>query len=209
MNCNYSLYLVTDRAILEGRDLYHAVEAALQGGVTLVQLREKHTSSRDFYQIALGLKDLTCKYQVPLLINDRLDIALAVDADGIHIGQEDLPLQVVREMLGPQKIVGYSVANIEEAVYGERNGADYLGAGPVYATQTKSTPIEPLGVEGLRSIKEAVSIPVVGIGGINVRNVSQVRRSGVDGISVVSAILGSFNPANASRELYTAWHKKD
>jgi len=187
--------------------LHQAVESALRGGVTLVQLREKQTSSRDFYQIALALKGLTAKYKVPLLINDRLDIALAVDADGIHIGQEDLPLRVARRLLGPQKIIGYSVSNTKEALYGERNGADYLGAGPIYSTTTKAVTIEPLGVEGLRSIKESVSIPVVGIGGINLNNVREVKKSGADGVSIVSGILGSCDQTRTSRELFDAWQK--
>ncbi|SFG23033.1 thiamine-phosphate pyrophosphorylase [Desulfotomaculum arcticum] len=207
MKCDYSLYLVTDRAILGGRDLGQAVEDALRGGVTLVQLREKDTSSRDFYQIALALKDLAVKYQVPLIINDRLDIALAVDADGIHIGQEDLPLQVARCLLGPEKIIGYSVSNIEEAVYGEKYGADYLGAGPVYTTTTKAVTIQPLGVEGLRNIKNSVSIPVVGIGGINLDNVREVKKSGADGVSIVSGILGSLDPDCTSRKLCEAWQQ--
>ncbi|WP_449241057.1 thiamine phosphate synthase [Desulfoscipio gibsoniae] len=207
MPCDYSLYLVTDRAILEGRDLFQAVESALRGGVTLVQLREKEISSRDFYQTALALKDLTVKYKVPLLINDRLDIALAVDADGIHIGREDLPVQVARRLLGPQKIIGYSVSDIEEAIYGAKNGADYLGAGPVYTTTTKAVTVEPLGMEGLRSIKESVSIPVVGIGGINLNNIREVKKSGADGASIVSGILGSGDPARTSRELCDAWRK--
>ena len=207
MKCNYSLYLVTDRAILKGRDLCQAVEGALRGGVTLVQLREKEVASRDFYQIALVLKELTVKYKVPLLINDRLDIALAVSADGIHIGQEDLPLQVARRILGPEKIIGYSVSNTEEAVYGEKYGADYLGAGPVYNTTTKAIIIPPLGVEGLRNIKESVSIPVVGIGGINLDNVGEVKQSGADGVSIVSGILGSLDPAETSRELREAWQQ--
>ncbi len=208
MKCDYSLYLITDRAILGGRDLFQAVESALRGGVTLVQLREKQISSRDFYQIALALKGLTVKYKVPLLINDRLDIALAVDADGIHIGQEDLPIQAARNFLGPQKIIGYSVSSVDEAIYGEKNGADYLGAGPVYVTTTKNVAVEPLGVEGLRGIKESVSIPVVGIGGVNLSNVSEVKKSGADGVAIVSGILGSFDPDRTSRKLCDAWRKK-
>ncbi|WP_027364896.1 thiamine phosphate synthase [Desulfotruncus alcoholivorax] len=207
MKCDYSLYLVTDRAVLGSRDLCQAVEDALRGGVTLVQLREKETSSRDFYQIALALKDLTVKYQVPLIINDRLDIALAVDAGGIHIGQEDLPLQVARRILGPEKIIGYSVSNIEEAVYGEKYGADYLGAGPVYHTTTKVVTIQPLGAEGLRDIKKSVSIPVVGIGGINLDNVKEVKKSGADGVAIVSGILGSPDPGRISGELCAAWQE--
>ena len=120
MKCDYTLYLVTDREILKGRDLLQAVEEALAGGVTLVQLREKDASSREFYELAVSMKNLAAGYGVPLIINDRLDIALAVEADGIHIGQEDLPLPVVRRLLGPDKIIGYSVSNVEEARYGEK-----------------------------------------------------------------------------------------
>ncbi|HZX46231.1 MAG TPA: thiamine phosphate synthase, partial [Clostridia bacterium] len=149
MKCDYRLYLVTDREILKGRDLLQAVEEALSGGVTLVQLREKDASSREFYQLAVSMKNLTAEYGVPLIINDRLDIALAVEADGIHIGQEDLPLPVVRRLLGPDKIIGYSVSNIEEACYGEKHGADYLGAGPVFATATKKVSTPTLGPAGL------------------------------------------------------------
>ena len=207
MRYDYSLYLVTDRGILGGRDLCRAVEAAISGGVTLVQLREKEIASREFYQIALALRALTARYKVPLLINDRLDIALAVDADGIHIGREDLPLQAARKILGPGKIIGYSVSSIEEAVYGERIGADYLGAGPVYMTATKAVTTDPLGVEGLKRIKESVAIPVVGIGGINRDNVREVRKSGADGVSVVSGILGSSDPARASRLILDFWQK--
>lgn len=207
MKFDYSLYLVTDRAVLAGRDLCRAVEAALSGGVTLVQVREKDASSRDFYQIALALRDLTSRYRVPLLINDRLDIALAVDAEGIHIGLEDLPLPAARRILGPGKIIGYSASSVEDAVYGEKNGADYLGAGPVYMTATKAVDIEPLGVEGLRRIKHSVSIPVVGIGGINRDNVREVRKSGADGVSVVSGILGSSDPARASRLIRDSWQQ--
>lgn len=203
----YSLYLVTDRNIIGQRNFYQTVEEALSGGVTLVQLREKETSGRDFYQTALALKELTARYNVPLLINDRLDIALAVDADGVHIGQQDLPLPVARQLLGPQKIIGYSVSTVAEAQYGEKHGADYLGAGPFYATTTKAVSIQPLGVEGLRAIKQAVSVPVVGIGGINPENVREVKKSGADGIAVVSAILGSSDPQKASMELYRAWQQ--
>jgi len=205
MKCDYSLYLVTDRAILGGRDLCRAVEAAISGGVTLVQVREKDVSSREFYQIALALRDLTARYQVPLLINDRLDIALAVDADGIHIGREDLPLGEARRVLRPGKIIGYSVSDVGEAVYGEKNGADYLGAGPVYMTSTKEVDIEPLGVEGLRRIKQSVAIPVVGIGGINRDNVREAGKSGADGVAVISGILGGSDPARASRLIRYAW----
>ncbi|NLW06911.1 MAG: thiamine phosphate synthase [Clostridia bacterium] len=205
MKCDYSLYLVTDRGILKGRSLLQAVEEALAGGVTLVQLREKDICSRDFYQLGLAMKELTARFGVPLLINDRLDIALAVDADGVHIGQEDLPLAVVRRLIGPDKIVGYSVSNPTEARYGEKNGADYLGAGPVYVTSTKKVDIEPLGPAGLRQITAAVSIPVVGIGGINLNNIQKIKNSGLAGVSIVSGILGSDDPGRTARLIRQQW----
>lgn len=205
MKCDYRLYLVTDREILKGRDLLQAVEEALSGGVTLVQLREKDASSREFYQLAVSMKNLTAEYGVPLIINDRLDIALAVEADGIHIGQEDLPLPVVRRLLGPDKIIGYSVSNIEEACYGEKHGADYLGAGPVFATATKKVSTPTLGSAGLKRIKEMVSIPVVGIGGINLENIKEIRSTGVDGVSIVSGILGSDRPGHTALLIRRMW----
>ena len=205
MACDYRLYLVTDREVLKGRDLLQAVEEALAGGVTLVQLREKDASGREFYQLAVSMKNLAARFGVPLLINDRLDIALAVQADGIHIGQGDLPLPVARKLLGPGKIIGYSVSNTEEARYGEKHGADYLGAGPVFTTATKKVSTPTLGPAGLKRIKEMVSIPVVGIGGINLGNVKEVRNSGIDGVSIVSGILGSDQPGHTASLIRRAW----
>ncbi len=145
MNFDYSIYLVTDRGLLQGRDLLDAVADAIEGCVTLIQLREKDVSSREFHQIALRIKELAHSRGVPLLINDRLDIALAVDADGLHIGQDDLPVQVARKLLGPDKILGLLVSNTAEAVQGEREGADYLGAGAVFNTTSKDVSISPIG----------------------------------------------------------------
>lgn len=207
MPVDYSVYLVTDRGMLRDIVLCSAVEKAIKGGVTLLQLREKDAGSGEFYNIALEIKKLADSHGVPLIINDRLDIALAVDADGLHIGQEDLPLEVARALLGPGKILGYSVSNVAEAVYGEKNGADYLGAGPVYHTGSKATEIEPIGAVGLKKIKESVSIPVVGIGGIGMSNIDEVKKSGIDGISVISAILASNNIEAAARELKCAWRQ--
>ncbi|MGI6453894.1 MAG: thiamine phosphate synthase [Syntrophomonadaceae bacterium] len=208
MLIDYSLYLVTDRGILKGKDLFKSVEEAIKGGVTLVQLREKDTSSLEFYNLALRMKELVHSYNIPLIINDRLDIALAVDADGIHIGQGDLPLEIVRRLVGPKKIVGYSVANVDQALYGENHGADYLGVGPVYPTDSKLDTGEPILLTGLRMIKEAVSIPVVGIGGIGLSNLKEVKSSGIDGISVISAILGSEDIAGTSKKLISLWREK-
>lgn len=207
MPVDYSLYLVTDRGILKGRDLFQAVEEAIKGGVTLVQLREKDISSRDFYHIALKIKEVVHYHHIPLIINDRLDIALAADADGLHIGQDDLPLKVARKLLGPGKILGYSVSNAEEARFGEQNGADYLGAGTVYPTGSKADVGELIGADGLRSIKQSVSIPVVGIGGIGISNLEEVKVTGIDGISLISAILGSDDIEGTSRRLINLWRK--
>ena len=207
MEIDYSVYLVTDRRILQGRDLLDAVAEAIEGGVTLIQLREKEVSSREFYQIALKVKELAHSREVPLLINDRLDIALAVNADGLHIGQEDLPLKVARKLLGPDKIIGLSVSNLEDAVQGEKEGADYLGAGAVYPTTSKDVSESPIGPDGLKKIKDAVSIPVVGIGGINLFNIEEVKRTGVDGVAVISAIMGAPDIKDAARKLADAWRR--
>jgi thiamine-phosphate pyrophosphorylase len=207
VDVDYTLYLVTDRDILGDRDLFTAVEEALKGGVTMLQLREKTASSRDFYQLAVRMKELAAAYQVPLIINDRLDIALAADAGGLHVGQDDLPVAVARRILGPGKILGYSVSTVEEAIYGEQNGADYLGASPVYATGSKVDAGSPIGIDGLRQIKQSVAIPVVGIGGIGEANILDVKRAGVDGASVISAIMGSRDLKRAASALIAAWRQ--
>jgi len=203
---DYRLYLVTDRGIVGGRDFLKAIAEALEGGVTLLQLREKEISSADFYRLAVQVKELAHAYRVPLIINDRLDIALAIDADGLHIGQDDLPLAVARRLLGPDKILGYSVSTLEEARYGEENGADYLGAGPVYWTGSKSDIGETIGLTGLQQIKQAVAIPVVGIAGIGAANLPAVKSTGVDGVSLISAILGQADIAQAARSLIDLWN---
>ncbi|MCL5056561.1 MAG: thiamine phosphate synthase [Actinobacteria bacterium] len=207
MPVDYTLYLVTDRGILKGKDLFSAVEEAIAGGVTLVQLREKDISSLDFYNIALKLREVTKYHGVPLIINDRLDIALAADADGLHVGQEDLPVRDARRLLGEDKILGYSVTTIEEAVFGQTNGADYLGAGPVYPTGSKADAAPPIGIDQLKRIKDSVSLPVVAIGGIGAANIKEIKASGVDGVSLISAILGSNDIKEASGRLVELWTK--
>ena len=208
MHVDYSVYLVTDRGILDGRDLFKAVENAIQGGASLIQLREKDISSRGFYELAVQIKKLVNSYNVPLIINDRIDIALAVEADGLHIGQEDIPLGIARKIMGPDKIIGYSVSNLEQAIFGEKNGADYLGAGPVYPTGSKADAGAPIGTRNLKAIKERVSIPVVAIGGVSSANISEVRKTGVDGVSVISAILGSQDIAEAAKNITALWKGK-
>lgn len=205
MPIDYTLYLVTDRGILKGRDIFKATEDAIKGGVTLLQLREKDISTLDFYNIALKMKIISKHYNVPLIINDRLDIALAVDADGLHIGQDDMPIEIARKLLGENKLLGYSVANAKQAIYGEKNGADYLGAGPVYPTGSKSDAGKPIGIDGLKIIRNSVSIPIVGIGGISLSNISEVKSSGIDGISLISAILENDDIEGTSKILLNKW----
>jgi len=200
INWDYSLYLVTDRGFIGSRELSLCVEEAIQGGTTMVQIREKIASSRKFYKEALKIKDICKKYRVPFIVNDRMDIALAVDADGLHLGQDDLPIEIARNYFGKDKIIGISVSSVEEAVLAEKQGANYLGAGAVFPTGTKAD-ANYVSPEKLKKITDAVSIPVVAIGGINASNALQVMAGGIDGISVVSAILGRADILQASREL--------
>jgi thiamine-phosphate pyrophosphorylase len=184
---DYRLYLVTDRMALRGRALLPCVEAAINGGVTLVQLREKEMSTAAFYELAVQLKALCHKYRIPFLVNDRLDIALAVDADGVHIGQTDMPLEQARKLLGPDKLIGVSVFTREEALLAQAMGADYLGVGAVFPTPSKAD-AHFVSLGELAKIKAAVTLPVIAIGGITAANVQQAARS-VDGVAVISAIL--------------------
>ena len=197
---NYKLYLVTDRNLLKNTDLYTAVEEAIEGGVTLVQLREKNMSTLEFYNEAVDIKKVTDRYNVPLLINDRLDIALAVDAAGLHIGQSDMPAAVARKLLGVDKILGVSARTVDEAVEAEKDGADYLGVGAVFPTTSKDD-ADSVSFEILKQIKETVSIPVVAIGGINEKNAAMLKPANIDGISVISAILGFDDIRNAAKRL--------
>jgi len=197
---DYSLYLVTDRDLLGGKDLVATVEQAILGGVSLVQIREKNASSLNFFQTALLLKKLTERYKIPLIVNDRLDIALAVEADGLHIGQEDLPLSAARKILGPNKIIGVSAATLEEALAAQAGGADYLGVGAMFPTATKDN-ADRVSLQTLADIKRQVSIPVVAIGGINESNISQVMASGIEGVAVVSVIIASDDPQGSAQKL--------
>lgn len=201
MDINYKLYLITDRSFLNGRSLKDCVEAAIKGGVTLVQVREKDASTREFYKIAKEVKESTSKYNIPLLINDRIDIALAIDAEGVHLGQSDMPIKLARKILGEDKIIGISANTLEEALEAQKAGADYLGIGPVFYTGTKKDIDEPIGVHGLKEITQNIRIPSVAIGGINKENAESVLETGVNGISVISAILGSEDIEKASIEL--------
>lgn len=201
---DYCLYLCTDRRLMTSPTIEASVESALRGGTTVIQLREKDCSSREFYELGLRVKKITERYNAPLIINDRVDIALAVGAAGVHVGQGDLPCKVVREIVGPDMIVGVSAATLEEAVRAEQDGADYLGVGAMYATATK-TDTRPVSMEELLKIRAAVKIPIVVIGGINKQTLGNFKGTGVDGLAVVSAIVAQPDPEAAARELLRMW----
>jgi len=200
-NIDYSLCLVTDRGLSRGRTTIQIVEAALCGGVTCIQLREKTCSTREFITQALSIKDHLKRHNVPLIINDRVDIAQAVNADGVHLGQSDMPIEMAKTILKDSMIIGISAESLEDAVQAEKNGADYIGVSPIYATPTKTDAASPLGLEGLREIRKSVKIPLVGIGGLNRGNAGEVINNGADGVAVVSAIVAADNPEKAAREL--------
>ena len=185
---DYSIYLVTDEACLHGRPLLECVEEALTAGVTLVQYRAKAADGGVLYAEACKLKELCDKYNVPLIINDRLDIALAVGAAGVHLGQDDLPCAVARRLLGEDFIIGVSAHNPAEAVQAVSEGADYLGCGAVFGTATKHD-VAKLGLENLRAIRKSVAVPMVGIGGITADNYAEVLATGANGAAIVSGIL--------------------
>ena len=185
---NYSIYLVTDDGCLQGRALLDCVREALEGGVTLVQYRAKTASSAEMYNEALQLKALCDSFKVPLIINDRLDIAMAVGAAGVHLGQDDLPCAAARKILGEDYIIGVSAHNPAEAKAALQSGADYLGCGAVFGTATKAD-VKKLGTEGLEAICKAKGLPVVGIGGVTADNYREVRAAGADGAAIVSGIL--------------------
>ncbi|GAB2021999.1 thiamine phosphate synthase [Pseudolactococcus yaeyamensis] len=197
---NLNLYLVTDRGDLSEQAFLTQIEQAILGGVTCVQLREKETTSRKFYALALKVKAVTDKYHIPFLINDRLDIALAVEASGVHLGQSDLPVAVARQLLGPNKVIGISAKTVDQALAAQAGGADYLGVGAMFPTTTKVITQETTR-ETLMAITEAVQLPVVAIGGISRENCHQLVGTGIVGVAVVSEIMKSSHPRNVAAEL--------
>ena len=197
------LYLVTDENLCLGRNLEQVVEAAVHGGVTMVQLREKNLSTRQFLDRARLLHNLLKPHQIPLIINDRVDIALAIDAEGVHVGQNDMPVAEVRKLLRPEKIVGYSVENINQALEAENMQVDYLGVSPVYVTPTKEELFSQWGIDGLKALRKVSRHKLVAIGGIKESNLEAVSKAGADGIAVVSAICSAPDPEKAARNLLT------
>ena len=200
---NLLLYAVTDRHWLEGRTLHEVVKESLEGGVTFIQLREKKLDEEHFLKEAKDLKELCREYHVPFVINDNVEIAIEMDADGVHVGQSDMEAGKVREKLGPDKIIGVSCKTVEQALLAKKHGADYLGVGAMYPTGTKkdATAVTP---EALSAICQAVDIPVVAIGGINKDRLEPLKGTGVDGVAVVSAIFAAEDVEKATRELKEA-----
>ena len=198
---DYSLYLVTDRSLSKGRATREIVQAAVAGGVTCVQLREKDCGTREFIDEALALRPLLRDQDIPLIINDRLDVALAVEADGVHLGQSDMPIGMARKIAGNSLLIGISAESTDDALRAEQEGADYIGISPVFATPTKTDTAAPLGLEGVNKIRELVDIPLVGIGGINRDNAASVIEAGADGVAVVSAIVSADDPRDATKKL--------
>jgi len=195
---HFDLCLVTDRSLANGRSLLWIVAEAVKGGVTLVQLRDKTASTRALIEQARALKALLAPLRVPLLINDRIDVALATGADGAHVGEGDMPIALVRKLLGPKAIVGLSITNSAEARSEGVTLADYLGVGPIFAQSTKPDAATPLGVDGLAEIRRLTGKPIVAIGGVSATNARAVRLAGADGIAVVSAIVGAKDPMAAA-----------
>ncbi len=205
MRIDYSLYLVADTEFAAGRDLPALVSSAVEGGATVVQLRSKGLPLRDLLELADWISGRLKGTGVPLLVNDRVDVALACGAAGVHLGQEDMPVPAARKLLGAERIIGMSVNTLEEAREAEKAGADYVGLGPVFPTATKETRLAVIGPEGIARIKAALSIPVVAIGGITAANAPEIARAGADGIAVISAVLGAPDARAAAVKLRAAF----
>lgn len=199
-NIDYTLYLVTDNHVSDFEKFCYKIEKAICNGVTTVQLREKNLETNLFYKKALKVKELTDKYNVPLIINDRIDIMLAIDAAGVHLGQSDMPADIARKIIGQNKILGISASNLTEAKKAYEDGADYLGVGAMFATQTKPD-ADVTSMKELKKIRENVDIPIVVIGGINCKTISLFSKIKVDGFAVVSAIMSEKDSGKASKDL--------
>ena len=201
IKADFGLMLVTDRALSGGRAVEKIVESAVSGGVTIVQLREKEAATREFVALGRRVAEILRPRRIPLIINDRVDVALAVLADGVHLGATDMNAADARSILGPKAIIGLSVENEEQAVASDRLDVDYLGVSPIFATPTKTDTSAAWGIEGLWRLRPLVRKPLVAIGGINPGNAARVIEAGADGLAVVSAICAALDPEAAAREL--------
>lgn len=195
------LYLVTDENACLGRDIFWVVEEAVKGGVTMVQLREKYLGTRAFIDRAKRMKDILLPYNVPLIINDRVDVALACDADGVHVGQSDMPYEILRDLLSPEKIAGLSAETKNDVVEAENYNLTYLAVSPLFSTHSKTDTLMPWGMDGLRWVKANSNHPLVVIGGLNEKNVIEAISSGAEGIAVISAICSAVSPFEAAKYL--------
>ena len=204
-NLDLSLYLVTDDSS-DKKKFLNTIEESIKGGVKVVQIREKTSDTLTFYNLALEVKKITDIYDIPLIINDRVDIALAIDADGVHVGQSDLPCDITRKLIGKTKILGISASTIYEAKKAQKEGADYIGTGAIFPTATKDD-APSVTKDELKNIAESIDIPVVAIGGIKLSNVDEIKDCGIEGISVVSEIMDSPNPKKTSEELLERFNK--
>ncbi len=199
---DWSLYLITDGRIAGDRNIVDIVSAAIQGGATVIQLRDKIASTNEMIELGKALYEITKTIGVPLVINDRVDVALAINADGVHVGPpDDMPTSLARRLLGPDRIVGVSAETPAIALQAAEDGADYVGVGDVFGTQSKADAGVPIGLSGMKAVVKASPIPVVGIGGINQANAADVIEAGADGVAIISAIIGASDPKAAAREL--------
>jgi thiamine-phosphate pyrophosphorylase len=198
---DFDLYLVTGRTQTHGRDLLWTLERALEGGVRAVQLREKDLNGKELFQLADKTRELCDRYDAQLFINDRIDVALAVDAAGVQLGKTSIPVETSRLLLGPRKLIGYSAHSLEESRIAQQSGADFLLFGPVYFTLSKAPYGAPQGLEALKKIVEKVALPVYAIGGIKTDSIIDVRRTGVKGVALISAIIGADDPKGAAASM--------
>lgn len=207
MKLDLSLYLVTDKRNKTDEEFLEIIEEAIKGGTTVVQIREKEGETLDFYNLALKVKEITSKYNVPLIVNDRIDVALAIKSEGVHIGQTDMPADVARSLIGDEMILGVSASTVQEARKAEKDGADYIGTGAVFPTATKDD-APSITKDDLKEVTGSINIPTVAIGGITLENASELAGTGIAGISVVSAIMNSKDPKTASENLLKIYNEK-
>lgn len=207
MKLDLSLYLVTDKRNKTDAEFLEIIEEAIKGGTTVVQIREKEGETLDFYNLALKVKEITSKYNVPLIVNDRIDVALAIKSEGVHIGQTDMPADVARSLIGDEMILGVSASTVKEARKAEKDGADYIGTGAVFPTATKDD-APSITKDDLKEVTGSINIPTVAIGGITLENASELAGTGIAGISVVSAIMNSKDPKTASENLLKIYNEK-
>ena len=208
MKLDLSLYLVTDKRNKTDDEFLEIIEEAIKGGTTVVQIREKEGETLDFYNLALKVKEITSKYNVPLIVNDRIDVALAIKSEGVHIGQTDMPADVARSLIGDEMILGVSASTVEEARKAEKDGADYIGTGAVFPTTTKDD-APSITKDDLKEVTGSINIPTVAIGGITLENASELAGTGIAGISVESAIMNSKDPKTASENLLKIYNEKN